>query len=68
MTAKMQPDVSRLIDQLVAIVEHNHATPKLRAEAITHAYEIGVIEGRLQGAQELSDRLKRVNKTTEAMA
>jgi hypothetical protein len=63
MASKPPADVANLIQQLVDIVEHRHSTSKIRADAITHAYEIGVIEGRLQGAMEFKDQLdKAANK------
>jgi hypothetical protein len=60
MASKTPPaDVANLIAQLVGIVEHRHSTTKIRADAITHAYELGVIEGRLQGAMEFKEQLDK---------
>jgi hypothetical protein len=55
----MEAETASLIAQLVAIVKHPGATSELKTEAITQAFEIGVIEGKLLATKELRESFRQ---------
>ena len=51
------PTAEDLLAQVLLLVCHTHASDKSKREAVRVAYEIGLSQGRCEGAKEMGDRL-----------
>ena len=53
----LPPESTRMLEQLKALAAHAHADTDARHQAVQSAYEIGVLDGRLAGVRETSERM-----------